>query len=253
MPRLPATGRRRIANMPYALSFNGSQHVALDTMGDLGSSLSGAFSYGIWVKTNSQLTTVQYYLGESSSGSGCYLLCGITRNSSNVGYVNFQLRDHTGLHSLGVQVSGRRINDGQWHLINGTKDATNTVAGMKMYIDRVSQTLTTIASTGLADGMIDFNRNMAIGSGLGQGAVTTAWVGKLSRPYFYKRELTQTEIDSWFYNRTPPTGEFAGYENTAGAGTSVVDTQGAHNGTLTSAGQWTSTDVPYRSRNARVL
>lgn len=224
--------------------------MALDTMGDLGSSLSGAFSYGIWMKTDSKLTTVQYYLGQSSSGSGCYLLCGITRTSANVGYVNFQMRDDPGTHSLGVQVSGKKINDGQWHHIVGTKDATNTVAGMKMYIDGASQSLTTIVNTGLSGGMINFNRNMAIGSGLGQGAVTTAWVGQLSRPYFFKRELSPTEVSDWYYEREVPTGEFAGYECTEGAGTSVADTQGAHNGTLTSATQW-STDTPYKSRPAR--
>ncbi len=252
MTRIQATNRRRIANMPYALTFNGSQHMALDTMGDLGSSLFGAFSYGIWVRTSSKLTTPQYYLGQSSSSSGCFILCGITRNSSNVGYINFQLRDHSGLHQIGVQVGTKRINDGQWHHIVGTKDATNTVAGMKMYIDGVSQTLTTITNTGLADGMINFNRNMAIGSWLGQGAVTSAWVGSESRPYFYKRELSSTEVQNWFYNREVPTGEFAGYECTAGAGTTVADTQGAHNGTLTSAAQW-STDTPYKSRIQRTL
>lgn len=91
---------------------------------------------------------------------------------------------------------------------------------------------------------------MAIGSGLGSGAVTLGWVGSLSRPYFYKRQLTDQEVEDWYYRRKVPTGEFAGYECTEGAGTEVADTQGGHNGTLTAAGQWT-TDTPYKSRNLR--
>lgn len=250
MTRAQVTNRRKLGNMPYALSFNGSQRITLDTMGSLGSSMMGAFSYGIWLKTNSKLTTVQYYLGCSNSSGGNYLLCGITRNSSNVGFVNFQIRDHSG-HSLGVQVSTKKINDGQWHHLVCTKDASNQVAGMKMYIDGVSETLTTISNTLLTD-CIDFNRNAAIGSGLGTGAVTLGWVGSLSRPYFYTRELTLTEVQNWYYNNIVPSNPFAGYENTEGANTTVADVNAAHNGTLSAAGQWI-TDTPYKSRVARTL
>lgn len=249
MPRLAVTNRKRIANMSHSLKFDGSQRISLTTMGDLGSSLMGAFSYGLWIRTSSKLTTIQYYLGTSNSSGGTYLLCGITRNSSNVGKINFQIRDNSG-HALGVQIDGMKVNDGLWHHIVGTKDNSNLVAGMKMYIDGLPKTLTTISNTQLTD-VLDFNRAMAIGSGLGAGAVTSGWVGKLSRPYFYKRQLTDQEVLDWFLKQKPPTGEFAGYENTEGAGTTVADTQGAHNGTLTAAGQWESTDTPYKSRIAR--
>jgi len=248
MARTAVSNRRKVDNMPYALSFSGSQRVSLDTMGTLGSSMMGGFSFGLWIKTNSKLTTVQYYLGTSNSAGGNYLLCGITRNSSNVGFVNFQLRDQSG-HALGVQVSTKRVNDGLWHHLVCTKDATNRAAGMKMYLDGVLQTTTTISDVLLTD-CIDFNRNFAFGSGLGTGAVTTAWVGSLSRPYFYTRELTQQEVTDWFYQHTVPSSPFAGYEFTEGAGTSVADVNAAHTGTLTAAGQWV-TSTPYKSRPAR--
>lgn len=248
MARAQASNRRKVDNMPYALTFSGLQRVSLDTMGTLGSSMMGGFSYGLWVKTNSKLTTVQYYLGSSNSAGGNYLLCGITRNSSNVGFVNFQLRDSSG-NTLGVQVSTKKINDGKWHHLVCTKDATNHVAGMHIYLDGVDQTLTTISNVGLVN-CVNFNRNFAFGSGLGTGAVTTAWVGSLSRPYFYTRELTPTEVSAWFYNHTVPSSPFAGYEFTEGAGTSVADVNAAHTGTLTAAGQWT-TSTPYKSRPQR--
>lgn len=251
MARVQASNRQQVGDMSHSLSFNGSQRIVLTTMGDLGSALMGAFSYGLWIRTSSKLTTVQYYLGTSNSAGGNYFLCGITRNSSNVGKINFQIRDHSG-HSLGVQIDGMKVNDGEWHHIVGTKDNSNLVTGMKMYIDGLPKTLTTISNVQLTD-CIDFNRAMAIGSGLGTGAITTAWVGKLSRPYFYKRQLTDAEVLAWYLDRKPPTGEFAGYENTEGAGTAVADTQGVHNGTLTADTQWVSADTPYKSRPQRQL
>jgi len=250
MARSQNTNRLKQDAMPYALTFSGSQRVVLTNMGTLGSGLMAAFSYGIWLRTNSKLTTTQYYIGGSNATGGQYLLCGITRTSGNVGFVNFQIRDFSG-HQLGVQVSTRRVNDGIWHHLVGTKDATNTVAGMKMYIDGVSQTLTSINTTALTDNE-DFTRAMAIGSSLGTGAVTNGWVGSLSRPYFYKKELSPTEVSDWYFNRTVPSGEFAGYECTEGANTTVADTLGVNTGTLTAAGQWTA-DTPYKSRSQRVL
>jgi len=248
MPRNQVTTRVRVDNIPYALSFSGSQRVVLDTMGNLGSSVMGAFSWGIWCRSVSKGTLPQYFFGCSNSTGGNYLLCGISRNSTNVGCVNFQARDNSS-HSLGAQVSDPLINDGAWHLVIGTKDATNQVAGMKIYIDGSSKTLTTISNTALTDSL-DFNRAMAIGSGLGSGAVANAWVGELSRTFFFQRELTPTECSDWWLKKKVPTGEFAGYNFNEGSGTAVADTQGNHSGTLTSAAQWI-TDTPYKSRPQR--
>jgi hypothetical protein len=251
MARVAVSNRIKVDNMPQVLTFSGSQRVTLGTMGDLGSAMMGAFSFGLWLKTSAKITTIQYYLGTSNASGGNYLLCGITRNSSNVGFANFQIRDNSG-HTLGVQVSTRKVNDGQWHHLVCTKDASNQVSGIKMYIDGVSEPLTTISNTLLTD-CLDFTRNLAIGSGLGSGAVTLGWVGKLSRPYFYKRELTQIEVTDWYCQHVVPSTPFAGYENTEGTGTLVADVNGNYNGTLTAASQWESTDVPYKSRVTRSL
>lgn len=249
MARVQVGNRKKIANMPSALTFNGSQRIALTTMGTLGSSLGGAFSYGIYLKNISSISTVQYYLGTSNSAGANYLLCGISRNAANAGNPNFQLRDNTG-NTLGVEIE-KDIRDKQDYLLIGTKDATSHAAGMHMYLNAIDMPLTTISDVGLVD-PVDFNRAMAIGSGLGSGTVATAWVGNLSRPYFFQRELTQAEVDNWYYNRVVPEGAFAGYENAEGSGTAVADVNGVHNGTLTSATQWT-TDTPYKSRRQRTF
>lgn len=209
--------------------------------------MGGGFSYGLWLRNSSKITTVQYYLGTSNSAGGNFLLCGISRNAANAGKPNFQFRDNTG-NTLGVEIN-KDIRDGQWHFLVCTKDATNHVAGMHMYLDGVDMPLTTISDVGLVD-PVNFNRAMAIGSGLGSGAVTLGWVGDESRPCFYDRELTPTEASDWYFQRKVPASPFAGYENTEGSGTAVADVNGVYNGTLTSATQWSS-DTPYKSRPAR--
>lgn len=250
MARVQASNRIQVANMPAALHFDGTQRIALDTMGTLGSGFGGALSFGCWIKTTSRLTTAQYIFGCSQSAGGNFAFLGITRTSSRIGKLFLSLRDNSG-RALAVESLNQPVNTGEYLHIVVTKDATNTPAGIKIYINGVSQALTTVTNSGYAD-PIDFNRAMAIGSSLGTAAVASAWVGALSRPFFYKRELTQQEVNDWFYKHTKPTGEFAGYLNTEADGTSVADTQGAHNGTLTAAGQWI-TDTPYKSRPQRQL
>lgn len=250
MARSATINRRVIANMPAALHFDGAQRIVLDTMGTLGSSLVGAFSFGCWIKTTSMLTTAQYIFGCSQSAGGNFAYFGITRTSARIGKLQLNLRDASG-RGLNVEALGRPVNTGQYLHVVVTKDATNTPGGCKIYIDAVSQTLTTVTNTGYAD-PIDFNRAMAIGSSLGSAAVASGWVGAISRPYFWKRELSLQEIQDWRFKHIKPTGEFAGYLNTEASGTAVADSQGAHNGTLTNANQWI-TDTPYKSRPQRQL
>lgn len=253
MARTAVTNRRVVANMPYSLHFDGTQRAALTTMGNLGSSFLNALSFGCWLKTTSVLTTSQYLFGCSQSTGGNYAFAGMTRTSgaSQKGKPFFLLRDASG-RTLAVEALNTPINKGEWVHVVFIKDATNTPGGMKIYINGVAQTLTTVSNAGYAD-PIDFNRAMAIGSSLGSGAVASAWVGSISQPFFFKRELTQQEINDWIYKKTIPSTEFAGYLNNEGAGTAVADTQATHNGTLTAAGQWSSADVPYKTRPVRLL
>lgn len=250
MARTLATNRTRIDNMPFMVKFDGAQRIALTTMGNLGSNLIGEFSFAIWVNTNSKLTTAQYFLGESNSAGGMFVLFGITRTSAKIGIPQFQLRDASG-RILAVEINNKRIDDGKNHLIEYKKDANNNVAGITVLIDGVQQTLNTITSSGYAD-PADFNRAAGIGASLGSGAVASGFIGKASRPYFWKRKYTAEESAEFWKNRVVPAGEFAGYKCNEGAGTAVADTKATHNGTLTAAGQWTA-QTPYKSRSLRSL
>lgn len=252
MARSLAQNRSVIANMPYAVKFDGTQRIALGTMGNLGSSLSGAFSFAIWVKTNSKLTTPSYFLGESNSSGGMFILFGITRTSAKVGIPQFQLRDAGG-DTLAVEINAKRIDDSKWHLIIYDKDANNNVAGINVNIDGVEQTVNQVTAAAYSD-PIDFNRSMAIGASLGSGAIASPLIGAASRPYFWKRKLTAQEKSDFFKKRIVPTGEFAGYPmvSEGGAGTTVTDSKATNNGTLTAAGQWT-TQTPYKSRKMRTF
>ena len=251
MARTQNTGRRKIDNMPYAVSMSGAQRIALTNMGTLGSSLVGNFSYGIWLKTTNKVTTATYMTGTSNSSGGNYFFMGMTRASTKVGMVNFQFRDNTGGRVLSGDYTAKRLNDGQWHHYVVTKASANNIAGTLMYVDGEPVSYATVTDAGYAD-PIDFNRPLSIGSSLGNGAVAGGWVGSLSRPYFFLKILSPTEISDWYYKKQLPTGEFAGYPCTEGSGTSVADSIGVNTGTLTADTMW-STDTPYKSRAQRSL
>lgn len=249
MPRVQATNRVSVSNIPYSLSFNGiSQKVALTTMGDLGSSMVGAVSWGVWVQTSDRTTGTKYMIGATNAVGGNYALFCLTRSTS-IGYWWVDLRDNTG-RLLSIQAQAKQVNDGQWHLLIFTKDPTNTPAGVQMYIDGVASAKTTVNNTGYAD-PIDFTRQVALGASNGS-VPSNFFSGKLSRPFFFKRALTPTEVATWYYNRSIPSGEFAGYLMNEGATATTADTKGNYPGTITIDTMWGS-DTPYKTRPQRQL
>lgn len=250
MARSLATNRSRIANMDWSLKFDGTQRAALTTMGNLGSSFLGALSFGTYIETNTRLTTAMYLFGCSQSAGGNFAFFGITRIAGNVGKLFLSLRDASG-RALAVETTSAKVNFARGFHVGFSKDASNTPGGIKIYINGVSQALTTVSNAGYAD-PVDFNRLAALGSSLGSSAVAAGWVGYSSQSGFYKRELTATEFLDWAKHKIKPLTPFASWPTTEGAGTALADQQGNHNGTLTAAGQW-SAHTPYKSRSLRSL
>lgn len=247
MPRVQATNRILTHNIPYSCYFNGARKIALTTMGNMGQNLINAFSFFVYVRTDSRLTTAQYIIGELNLVGGTFLLSGIARAASKIGMWNVQLRDHTG-RVLSVEVSSKQINDGAWHLLVYTKDATNTPAGVKMYIDRVDTAFDTTGNTGFAD-PANFTRNLGIGALHGSAGASNFFPGFITMPYFYDRVITQTEIDDLGIKGIIPTSPYAGYPMLEGADVTTFDVNNVYNGTLDNAAMW-NLDSPRKSRVA---
>jgi hypothetical protein len=245
MPRVAVSNRITQHNIPYSLRFDGSKRVVFNTLDTFGSSLTGPISFGLRVQTNSILTTAQYLLGCVNSVGGLYFLSGITRTSAKVGVWNIQLRDYAG-RILSVEVSSKKINDGAWHLLNYTKDETNTPAGIKTYIDTVDTAFDIVGNTGFAN-PDNFTRNFALGASHGSAGATNFLNAKQAEFYLWKRVLTPTEISDWGRNGIIPASPFIGLPMDEGDGTTLADVNGVYNATLDNASMW-NLDSPRKSR-----
>lgn len=218
----------------------GSQNVALSALDDWMSNLAGASSIGCWMKST-DLTTTIYIHGASAAVGGLSSLLTLNRTSAvaNMRTISWQLRDDPGL-SLGIQ-SVKKVVDGKWHLCVFTKDATNTPAGMKVYIDGAQDSQTTTASGAFASPTVT-GRATFLGSG-GNGG-SGFFRGNLAQFGVWNRELSSPEILSWYRNLVPPTGAYRYYPCEDTEMTNVlVESMATDNGTLDSVNMW-SEDSP---------
>jgi hypothetical protein len=82
---------------------------------------------------------------------------------------------------------------GSWHHYAVTYDGSATFAGIKIYIDGVSQTLTN-TSAGTYTGMVNGTQDLNIGSRSWQPSAGSFW-GKMDETHVWKnRELTAAEV-----------------------------------------------------------
>lgn len=114
----------------------------------------------------------------------------ITQTSTTV---NFALFSQGGGTNYIVASASAAPIIGSWHHYAFTYDGSATFAGIKLYIDGVSQTLTD-NSSGTYVGMINGTQDINIGSRSWQPSIGSFW-GKLDEMHIWKdRELTSAEV-----------------------------------------------------------
>lgn len=141
---------------------------------------------------------------------------------------NTHLIDARALNSLGTT--------GSWHHYAFTKDTSGTIAGVKIYVDGVSKTITTAADT---LGTITMGDGLLMGFGFADGYV----VGPIDQVSLYNSELSQSQITA-IYNLGHPVdlSTLDSYSNTIGwwqmgegddvtITNGVLDTKGSNPGT----------------------
>jgi len=237
-PTRQTANRRAISEIPYSIAINqyGStgQNCALSALDSFVTGLAGAASFGFWVKGSDLATVPAYIFGANPAAGGTYCFVGVNRTSGTLGKINLQLRDNGG-DSLGVQCD-KPILDGKWHHVVITKDATNTAAGIKFYVDGVLRDKTTIVASGT------FNDPVAIGRAAMLGSASSGsglFSGLLAQFGLWQRELTSAEVVSWHKDNIIPTSAHRYFAcDTNAMTTTLVESVAADNGTLDSVNMW---------------
>lgn len=242
VPSRQAANRVVVGEIRSSVAFNqytySSQNASVGLMDEFMTGLNGAFSIGCWVKGRDLATIPAYVFGASPSAGGTYCLFGVNKDSSNLRKMNLQLRDDAGTQ-LGVQCSTPVLN-GQWHLSVFTKDATNTPAGIKPYVNGSLASQTTISSGALGTTLVS-NRAAMIGSSAGSASF---FKGLVSQFGIWLRELSASEISNWYSSGVPPSNPYRLWiDSDDELTTTLTDSAGSGNGTLDSVNMW-SDDSP---------
>jgi len=225
--------------------FSNTKSILLDgvddfvTMGDtLDFERTDAFSLSAWIKRGS--TGVNDSIVSKMESSGSYRGYFLYITSSNK--IRFILRNvNTTSNRLFVD-STSSITSGNWNHILVTYDGSSSGSGVKIYINGVSDTVTT---SGTLSATILNSSPFNIGARNSNSLFATATIDEVS---VFNTELSASNVTS-IYNGGAPSdissiSGLVSYWRFEGTGTTATDSgSGGNNGTLTN-GVTRSTDVP---------
>ena len=239
----------------YALSFDGSDdYVEVADSDDFSfgdGSSNSAFSYSFWVRVERSSTNVfQHLISKGSSTNSEYLIQAMPPNSYGLNADSIYFALYPGSTSGAVVESpASSISLNTWHHVVCTADGTGNRSGMKIYIDGVSQTLTTSGLTSLT--MINSTDPLRFGARSQSSAPNSFLQGKMDEIALFNSELSSSDVTSIYNSGGPddlaslsPVGWWRMGDNNSGSGTTITDQgSGGNDGTLNN-GPTFSTDVP---------
>ena len=190
----------RTTDVPTASSFTNTKSILLDgvddfvTMGDaLDFERTSAFSISAWVKRGS--TGVNDTIASKMESSGSYRGYFLYITSSNK--IRFILRNvNTTSNRLFVD-STSSITSGNWNHILVTYDGSSSGSGVKIYINGVSDTVTT---SGTLSATILNSSPFNIGARNGNSLFATATIDEVS---VFNSELSSSDVTSIYNGGVP--------------------------------------------------
>jgi hypothetical protein len=239
----------------YALSLDGlDDYVEVADSDDFSfgdGSSNSAFSYSFWVRVERSSTNVfQHLISKGSSSNSEYLIQAMPPNSYGLNADSIYFALYAGSTSGAVVESpASSISLNTWHHVVCTADGTGNRSGMKIYIDGVSQTLTTSGLTSLT--MINSTDPLRFGARSQSSAPNSFLQGKMDEIALFNSELSSSNVTSIYNSGGPddlaslsPVGWWRMGDNDGGTGTTITDQgSGSNDGTL-GGGPTFSTDVP---------
>ena len=228
----------------YSVELDGiDAYVDCGTNSSLNFERTDTFSYSVWVKRNTTGTTHTLLSKMAPTGNRRGMM--FILNSSNV--VAVMLRTDTSFTSQRLFIkSTTTITDTDWHHIVFTYDGSSTIAGCKIYIDGVSDTLN---SDGTLSATIENTAPFLI------GALSTAPLlpadAFMDEVAVFDSELSASDVSSIYNgNGAGKPGDLSSFNPLSwwrfeeGSGTTAADSGSASNtGTLENSATF-STDVP---------
>jgi len=241
------------SNNRYALDLDGlDDYVEVADSDDFSfgdGSSNSAFSYSFWVRVERSSTNVfQHLISKGSSSNAEYLIQAMPPNSYGLNTDSIYFALYPGSTSGAVvQSPASTISLNTWHHVVCTADGTGSRSGMKIYIDGVSQTLTTSGLSSLT--MINSTDPLRFGARSQVGTPNSYLQGKMDEIALFNSELSAAQITniyrgeddggsggtngvpgdlSTFNSNNGPVGWWRMGDNNSGSGATITD-QGSGN------------------------
>lgn len=174
------------AYTPKSVAFGGTNECV--AMGDVCSfERTDSFSISCWIKYST--STATFVAKEAVSTYAGYELY------SNGGNIRFWLGNNYGTGNYIIVGTASAYGDGNWHHVVATYDGSSTAAGCKIYIDGVSQSLSTISD--------NLTASILNTASFTLGGWTYFMTGSLDEVAVYNKTLSASEV-SWIYNGNSP-------------------------------------------------
>lgn len=239
--RSSASGRHESLSDSYALSFDGSTSYTTFGSSVWNYEYTDPFSVSFWV--NGDLTTSGELISKRLEAT-VWRGWAIYNQSSYEGRVTFRLSGTSVVNALVVVTQENSLKSGIWQHVVVTYDGTATPGGVNIYINGVSQTLSTLVNT--YTGTMVSSANASIGCR--NGTASNIIKGTLGPVYIYDRELSGAEAQSIYLTDIYPSDYQYAYLFDEQSGSTVGDL-GVENADGT-ASNITWDNGPHTSRNA---
>jgi hypothetical protein len=172
-----------------AFSLDGASLITVANESQFDFERTAPFSISFWVKYSSQNNKVIIGKATGSIGATGWQIWLAT------GLLNVSLTNTDATNQVRVTCPDTAIDDDTWHHIVVTYSGSSTAAGVKVYFDSVSQSLTTVADT-LAATILN---NIAVVVGAVQGG-TNYYTGGIDDVRIYIIELSAAQAGYLFTN-----------------------------------------------------
>ena len=174
----------------HAGSFDGTDdYVTIANEGNFDFEINNAFSIAAWVKTSDTVGD-ESLIAKRLDGAG--FLCFAYLPTGTAKKFLFQLHQSNtpNPNIYKYKYGGTTINDNNWHLVVATYDGSNTLAGMKLYVDGSLET-TTDAELGTITTMLN---NTALVIGRREYYNSHYFNGLMDEGAVWSRAITAAEI-----------------------------------------------------------
>lgn len=212
--------------MGKAFSFDGSSRITLANESNFDFETTDPFSVSCWMKTSTasiQILVAKMLNSSPFTGWDMYI--------SATGEIFFQIISDATVADefINAATTASGFNDGEWHHVVGTYDGSESINGVKVYVDGIARPVTASATQDAVSSSMLQNTAVSVGA---RGAGGFELTGHMDDVRIYDSTVSANEVLNIWLD-TLSIGSSGSGSGSSSSSTYTVDRQGNKSGTVT--------------------